>query len=242
MIATIIVIGLCLNLLVVLSIWIASKGLKESFRLLKLKLSPKSEDKSITLGSGTFEHYEYELKIAALEDQPAVSVFCPFPVSQVSASRSPSKKAFGCFKKLVTLFVKNVAISGFTKFSDHHSVYLPSVRGLEVLPVIEPRILPGIQYQIMQESSATPSHSSDSIPQDFKLEQPSKPHRQPRSKLAVKLERKLPHLSLAIEEAKKVAKRDLILSKIEKLERQLAKKLFSAGKSILNAVPEISSN
>lgn len=244
MIATIILIGLCLNLLIILSIWVSSKGLSETFRQLKSRLFSERHPKPDFLQSGTVEQFEF--KIAPLEDMPAVSVFCPFPVTQVVAPKpSSNKQAFGSLRKLMSCFAKNLTNTGFTKLTGGDKTYLPMTRGLGVYPIIETGTPKEVTI-IPRESTSGSNKMLNFSGVDQKLMhqhyQKVKTTSQPRSKLAVKLEKKLSQLTWAIEAVKKVPKPDLIASKLQKLEQKLTKKYMAAGKSVLPTVVEVGFN
>ena len=245
MIAAIIVIGLCLNLLVVLTIWAASKGLAETVMQLKFKFAPNSASNKGLLTSGVSVHFE--LKIVALEDQPAVTVFCPFLVIQkTAAGPSVGKSTFASIKRLATRFAKNIAGSSIGKLADRKSHYLPSVRGFDGCsqsPVLRP-----LTFTALDRCDSRLSRlAADRLPSPHRLlSQSGKPQPQVRltgrSKLAVRLERKMSQLQEAIEAACAVSKQAVIDCKLEKLERSLLKKCNKAGKSVLLTILEIGTN
>lgn len=274
MISEVIVIGLCVNVFIVLAIWMTNKGTMEVLYRLREKITNGEQKKKVYLTSGVIE--EYEIKIAALEDQPAVSVICPFPIKKETAMEANHVSAQGglvYFKKMISKFTKNLAgsKSSFNKLGGSDCCqYLPSIRGvpgaIDVDPILSQPTGEDLSLERDKTNPVVPfSYESSnktaflSIKHFLKVSDESKPHSlkesllkkvltqsehrprertKPRSKLAVKLERKLPYLNSFIESAASICKSLLILAKIEKLDRALAKKYSQAGKSTLEAILE----
>lgn len=243
MISAIIVIGLCINFIVVLTIWAASKGFAETFKLLKEKITQKSASRRVCLTSEINEHFE--LKITALEDQPAISVYCPFPVAQIAVQHSSrSKSPFQYLRRQVARFARNLAGSSITSLRDNHVQYLPPVRGYNICATANCLPQPSsVEDGTSRQASSIHSARKRAVDSSRASRPETVPHPpKARSRLAVRLERKLPMLASSIEAARAIAKMSIISFKLEKLERSLAKKCAASGKSLLSAVPEVTSN
>lgn len=254
MISEVIAVGLCINVLIVLTIWMTNKGTAEIFRRLKEKITSEDNKKRVYLTSGTIEHYE--LKITALEAQPTVSVFCPFPVKVRSEGRSvPVKTGSGLFKRIISRLAKNltgkkVDIKNLDDFKGCQ--YLPSSRGVpkslerkhkacncseSILPSRLSKEAPEVPFSYKPSNKVALDYikiSKEITPYQVLSRSSELPKAKSiqRSKLAIRLEKKLPNLLESIEFAGAIDKTFLILSKVEKLDRFLLRR--SPQKSCYN--------
>lgn len=248
MIATIIVIGLCLNFLMIVSAWASSKGPREAFSNLMSKLlALASADDDLKQAN---EEPEFEFKLAPLEDQPAVSVFCPLNFASSShpqaGARNGSSRKPSLAKKLLSAIARRL---GNTKLARGCMPSLPGPRGLDTCPWIDPAVgpAPASSGLCMQEPSVKGkrglprSEHKDSNTSNLEG-QPRESRRQPRSRLAVRLEKKMEGLLHAIEAAASLQRTYLLNVKLEKLERQHSKRSANFGKTVLSAIQEVDSN
>ena len=222
----------------------------------------------------------YEIKIAALEDQPAVSVLCPFGIKEQISKNARSglaKSGLVYFKKMITNFAKNIA--------EHNSAEACNkTETKEVISKSEASVLEASEgYYCIEESHNDPSLAAFKICKD--LEQPTVPLSndqnkrssfldikhflkvsQPvcvaerrhgllkraqfsssssdqklasqRSKLAVRLEKKLKTLNSSLEFANSVNKETMISIKLDKMYRNNLKKASKSGRYLLTSIPE----
>lgn len=273
MISEVIAIGLSLNFIIVLYLCLTAKQFAELTARLKQAVCPSKQKVYLTKGLIS----QYEIKISALENQPAVSVFCPFGIKDHNPKKTTvglAAESFVYVKKMITQFTKNVAERNSVAASNKVENCIDSRSEASVMGTSGSLACSQLSYshsvgpiagQMRDENPTVPQSDKSrrlgflSIKHFLKVSQAvgeaerkhglikkaqlcsSLSGPKPtvlRSKLAVRLEKKLKTLGSSIELAQNISKEVLISTKLDKLNRISLKKAACRGRYQLSCIPE----
>ena len=278
MISQVIAIGLSLNVLILLCLWSSRKTASEILTRLRNATCPSlSAKQKVYLTGGLIE--QYEMKLTALENQPSVSVLCPFPVNDRNHAKGSvsATNSFGHVKKMLSKFTRNVAEQNVQVLNNKLERNAPSnfLSSTKVVPASF-ESTEDTDHVFGEHSSFKRKQLVPTVPNSFESEKgkptffnfehfrksterltesekksnllkkaieqsnltPNTQITQPRSKLAIRLGRKLETLSCKLALVQHICKQSVINFKLDKLNRMSAKKAISKGRTPLHIIIE----